>query len=548
MKTKEHNITYMRFNELLQRTGDPAKIIIRSIHRAGFAKDNFELDNTRAAIRDDYDKARILNFIVSTEGTKRDGNQIDQSGWHLDNYRANPVFLWAHNGRDFPVGRAIDIWVGRHAGGRALKSRVEIMPEDLYVGTMGRGFTEGLLRAYNEGWMSAVSAGWSPIKWEWLKDEEGYIRGVNWLENDKVEHSAVPTPADPQALLKAIRSGTFTPEQLTSDYLKDEEDYEGRKVIWLDDRTPIETQAYSIPDPKILAETEKPTLPEPARDTHFDAEIVDCEFDPFLTLMNVVPSERAALYADDNTGLHHEMDGKVNRTALLQVAQRAMRGEYKNTEAVLEHIGQHMRKAEMLLPWECAMGRFYIDSNKNFREAEPQERLALAILGGADPMQRAIGEVGDMLFGTTRLPEYWEVSEKSEQEQAIGLILETANRSLLNKEEFAIFVDGYVRQINDMYSKQTEAYNFVQALMRKFEVKSTTELIERLEAVLNKPAEEAKEVVFSPDIEARLNSLAARVVGEKEEVKEDDTALMERILKLTKSISASDGSGAVGNR
>jgi len=38
-----------------------------------------------------------MRFVASTEGIKRDGLNLRAGDWYLENYRRNPVFLWAHS-------------------------------------------------------------------------------------------------------------------------------------------------------------------------------------------------------------------------------------------------------------------------------------------------------------------------------------------------------------------------------------------------------------------------------------------------------------------
>ena len=49
--------------------------------------------------------SRLVDYIFSDESVARDGNTIATDGWKLDNFRANPVFLWAHDSGAPPIGR-----------------------------------------------------------------------------------------------------------------------------------------------------------------------------------------------------------------------------------------------------------------------------------------------------------------------------------------------------------------------------------------------------------------------------------------------------------
>ncbi len=49
-----------------------------------------------------------IRFVASTEKVGRDGLVILSDSWQLDNFRANPIFLWHHDyfGGRGPIGKA----------------------------------------------------------------------------------------------------------------------------------------------------------------------------------------------------------------------------------------------------------------------------------------------------------------------------------------------------------------------------------------------------------------------------------------------------------
>ena len=52
---------------------------------------------------------RTLSMVVSTEAKDRDGDIIEAKGWELDNYRNNPVVLFAHKYNEPAVAKALTI-------------------------------------------------------------------------------------------------------------------------------------------------------------------------------------------------------------------------------------------------------------------------------------------------------------------------------------------------------------------------------------------------------------------------------------------------------
>src|SRR6201995_6135940 len=57
------------------------------------------------------DGLRRVRFVASDETVDRYGDIIRASGWQLDNFRKNPVLLFAHDSRQPPVGQVPSIEV-----------------------------------------------------------------------------------------------------------------------------------------------------------------------------------------------------------------------------------------------------------------------------------------------------------------------------------------------------------------------------------------------------------------------------------------------------
>lgn len=117
-----------------------------------------------------------IRFVASTEGIKRDGQNLKMDAWRVDNYRKNPVFLWAHDymGQHLPIGRAE---VGFE--GRRLITEVRFDQDD--------EFARQVERKYRAGYLHAVSVGWG-------ESEDG--------GQELLDISAVPVPGDPDALVE----------------------------------------------------------------------------------------------------------------------------------------------------------------------------------------------------------------------------------------------------------------------------------------------------------------------------------------------------------
>lgn len=136
---------------------------------------------------------RKLTFTISTGAVDRDRDTLKVDGWRLDNYRKNPVVLWAHDSRGLPIGRAASILTGSGA----LKATAEFADAETYP------FADTVYRMLEGGFLRATSVGFVPIKGLW-NDER---MGIDFEEQELLEFSVVPVPANPEALLDAKAAG-----------------------------------------------------------------------------------------------------------------------------------------------------------------------------------------------------------------------------------------------------------------------------------------------------------------------------------------------------
>lgn len=170
------------------RGADPGEIILTS----------------RAAPAIDPDR-RTLTVIASDGSTDRAGDIVRPEGWKLAAFRKNPVFLWQHRSSEPPIGRVQAIGVaktGDHAG--RLMATVEFLEAGVYE------LADLVFRLYQDGFLRAVSVGFRPLKMQDILDAKGNWTGVEFLEQELLELSAVNVPANPNAVAVA-RSLGFRP-------------------------------------------------------------------------------------------------------------------------------------------------------------------------------------------------------------------------------------------------------------------------------------------------------------------------------------------------
>jgi HK97 family phage prohead protease len=147
-------------------------------------------------VKAENEAKRQLSFTISTASVDRMGDSIAVDGWDLTAYKKNPVVLWAHDMTGLPIGRAADISV---EDGK-LKSVAEFVPADI------SRFADAVYRLYQAKFLNAASVGFRPTKWAWTEDKDRKF-GIDFEQQELLEYSAVPVPANADALIEARAAG-----------------------------------------------------------------------------------------------------------------------------------------------------------------------------------------------------------------------------------------------------------------------------------------------------------------------------------------------------
>jgi len=130
--------------------------------------------------------------IASTETEDRMGDVIKSTGWDLESFKKNPVIQFAHNYNEPPVGVAKNIKVEN----KKLTFEVVFHSITEQARQIGEMYKQKIMRAF--------SVGFIPLK----IDENNY----HIIEKaELLEISAVPVPANAEALSLSIKS--ITPEE-----------------------------------------------------------------------------------------------------------------------------------------------------------------------------------------------------------------------------------------------------------------------------------------------------------------------------------------------
>lgn len=186
------------------------------------------------------DDGKLVSVIGSTATVDRYGEIIDQGSWDLKHFKKNPVILWAHNltlGEDRPpIGKA---------------TKVKVVNNELQFDIqfdMADPFAADIFRKYKEGFLSAFSVGFIPHK---IQRSDSDNDAPILMDNELLELSAVPVPANPEALnqLRArsfhSRSWDTMVKEVETIQDKDDEELEApednRADVVVEDETPEQT-------------------------------------------------------------------------------------------------------------------------------------------------------------------------------------------------------------------------------------------------------------------------------------------------------------------
>lgn len=150
----------------------------------------------------------IVQFIAATEGVKRDGNTLVNTGWQFDNFAKNPVFLFQHDYSQLPIGQHVKWAVTNDNGKNVLRVWSRFVSADIYP------FAERVRMMYEKGFLRAVSIGWIPLEYEPVRNADGDQTGWKFTKNELLEVSAVSVPADPDAIIQGVNQRILEPSDL----------------------------------------------------------------------------------------------------------------------------------------------------------------------------------------------------------------------------------------------------------------------------------------------------------------------------------------------
>ena len=183
-------------------------------------------------------KNNTVEGIFSTQVEDRHGEVVVQSGWLLDNYKQNPVVLWAHKSDEPPIAKMLEI--GVNPGTNQLEGKMQFAVDEY-------PFAQTVFNLIVGGYQKAFSAGFINNKYEIDQENDK----VYLTENELLEMSVVPVPANQLSLAKSKGLDVSAyekelgeeeePEDEDLENIEDEEELSEEKAIEKISKSNIET-------------------------------------------------------------------------------------------------------------------------------------------------------------------------------------------------------------------------------------------------------------------------------------------------------------------
>jgi HK97 family phage prohead protease len=246
----------------------------------------------------DIDKGeRTLTAYVSTSARDRMDEVLDPAGVDLTKFKKNPVVLFAHDYSSPPIGKAL--WIKKD--GEGILSKVQFA---------NTAFAEEIFGLYQGGFMKAFSVGFIPKDYTDGDGQKSPRRTYNKWE--LLEYSAVPVPANPEALMLAVSKGVISESTQKMFGVKKEEELPVPDPVI--EPTSPETTVTDLASPELLAEIKILSDKNIALENevlNLRYKLLEKEKKP-LTLSEITDEQIQNIIKDQLVGVIRKTTGKVN--------------------------------------------------------------------------------------------------------------------------------------------------------------------------------------------------------------------------------------------
>jgi HK97 family phage prohead protease len=143
---------------------------------------------------------RVIKFTFATDQVALDGHRILAGAWQsrgwdgLKEFKENPVFAWAHDMSQPPVGKVVNI----SENGGKLTGAVRFADTP---------FADEIYQLFRGSFLRGASVGWLPIDWSYAKGANREKGAIDFKKVRLLEISAVTVPSDSGALSEARSAG-----------------------------------------------------------------------------------------------------------------------------------------------------------------------------------------------------------------------------------------------------------------------------------------------------------------------------------------------------
>lgn len=171
------------------------------------------MKNLKAVVQKAADLGEgVLDAIVATEDVDRDEERLSIKGLDVRQYQKNPTVLWAHEYNRPPIAKAEKLT--KRADG-TLTARIKFAIAE-------SEFAREIYNLYKGGYLNAFSIGFIPKE----------VDGNMFTKSEMLEFSAVPVPANANALTTAKSKGVISED--TFEKLDTEEEEVETKTMTVD--------------------------------------------------------------------------------------------------------------------------------------------------------------------------------------------------------------------------------------------------------------------------------------------------------------------------
>jgi HK97 family phage prohead protease len=133
--------------------------------------------------------AKSFIAVASTEDEDRDKDIIRQDGWDLKNFKKNPMVPWSHDYWGIPIAKSLKTWVDKTT--KKLLFKPQFDEDD--------DTSMKIFNKYRKGFLKSFSVGFRGLKFEYRNEDDPWFGGMEFLQQELLEISAVTVPANPNA-------------------------------------------------------------------------------------------------------------------------------------------------------------------------------------------------------------------------------------------------------------------------------------------------------------------------------------------------------------